>query len=68
MISAPAGWRRSSVADFSFRAVQPFFAGRPMALCGIAVEPGRYELWAGAPDGRTAMTAKATLGSAGSPR
>lgn len=51
----------SPLATFDFRAVQPLFAGRPMAVCGQATGPTAYHLWAETPAGRPAMTARAGL-------
>lgn len=60
-----AAHTRGRLAAFGFRAHQPLFCGRPMALCGRAAErPGGFDLWAETEGGGVAMTATARLDAA----
>jgi 3-methylfumaryl-CoA hydratase len=48
------------LSEFSFRAVSPLFDTAPFTLAGRPTDVGA-RLWAGTPDGRVAVTAKATF-------
>jgi 3-methylfumaryl-CoA hydratase len=52
---------RARLATFSFRAVRPSFAGRPLVLAGQPAPDGRSaQLWAADREGRLAMSADAS--------
>jgi 3-methylfumaryl-CoA hydratase len=47
--------------EFAFRGQSPLFAGRIFNLCGASGDQANFDLWAEAPDGRTAMSATARI-------
>lgn len=56
------GQGRGRMTGFSFRARQPLFCNRPMAICGRAApEAGQFTLWAETETGAVAMSASASL-------
>jgi 3-methylfumaryl-CoA hydratase len=52
----------ATIRRFTFKAVRPAFANRPLTLCGRPSEDGNnVELWATDPEGYVTMRASAEL-------